>query len=100
MVVSMSKREFDRLEVLMGVRAGRLRVADACALSGLSRRQVLRLLQGFRNEGAVSLLSKRRGRPSNRRLPGAVRDLAIALVHEHYRDFGPTLSSPNPARIE
>ncbi len=37
----MSKREFDRLEVLMGVQAERLRVADACALSGLSRRQVL-----------------------------------------------------------
>ncbi len=62
-VVSMSKREFDRLEVLMGVQAGRLRVADAWALSGLSRRQVLRLLKGLRKEGAVSLVSKRRGRP-------------------------------------
>ncbi len=93
MVVSMSKREFDRLEVLMGVRAGRLRVADACALSGLSRRQVFRLLQGFRKEGAASLVSKRRGRPSNRRLPGAVRDLAIALVRAHYADFGPTLAA-------
>jgi hypothetical protein len=29
-VVSMSKKEFDRLEVLLGVRSGRLRVADAC----------------------------------------------------------------------
>ena len=92
-VVSMSKREFDRLEVLMGVQAGRLRVADACALSGLSRRQVFRLLQGFREDGAVSLLSKRRGRPSNRRLPDAVRDLAMALVREHYADFGPTLAA-------
>jgi hypothetical protein len=26
----MSKKEFDRLEVLLGVRSGRLRVADAC----------------------------------------------------------------------
>ena len=92
-VVSMSKREFDRLEVLMGVQAGRLRVAEACALSGLSRRQVFRLLQGFREDGAASLLSKRRGRPSNRRLPGAVRDLALALVRERYADFGPTLAA-------
>jgi hypothetical protein len=92
-VVSMSKREFDRLEVLVGVQSGRLRVADACALSGLSRRQVFRLLQGFRENGAASLLSKRRGRPSNRRLPGAVRELAMALVREHYCDFGPTLAA-------
>jgi hypothetical protein len=36
-VVSMSKKEFDRLEVLLGVQSGRLRVADACALLGLKR---------------------------------------------------------------
>src|SRR3954471_11875234 len=43
-VVSMSKKEFDRLEVLLGVRSGRLRVADTCELLGLKRRQVFRLL--------------------------------------------------------
>jgi len=55
-VVSMSKREFDRLEVLTGVQAGRLRVAEACALSGLSRRQVFRL-QGFREDGLQACCS-------------------------------------------
>jgi hypothetical protein len=39
-VVSMSKQEFSRLDVLLRVRSGRLRVADACALMGLHRRQV------------------------------------------------------------
>jgi hypothetical protein len=34
-VVSMSKKEFDRLEVLLGVQSGRLRVADACDLLSL-----------------------------------------------------------------
>ncbi len=92
-VVSMSKREFDRLAVLTGVQAGRLRVADACTLLGLSRRQLFRLLKGMREDGAVSLVSKHRGRPSNRRLPGTTRELAIALVHAHYADFGPTLAA-------
>jgi DNA-binding IclR family transcriptional regulator len=81
-VVSMSKREFDRLEVLTGVQAGRLRVTDACTLLGLSRRQLFRLLKGIREDGAVSLVSKRRGRPSNRRLPSTARDLAMALLRE------------------
>ena len=92
-VVSMSKREFDRLEVLTGMQAGRLRVADACALLGMSRRQVFRLLKGIRENGAASLVSKRRGRPSNRRLPAPVRELALAVVRAQYADFGPTLAA-------
>ena len=76
--VSMSKQEFVRLEVLLGVQSGRLRVADVCALIGLRRRQVFRLLRGFKQNGAASLLSKRRGRPSNRRLPGRL-DAGISV---------------------
>ncbi len=89
----MSKREFDQVEVLLGVQSGRLRVVDACALLGRSRRHVFRLLRGLRDGGATSLVSKRRGRPSNRRLPDAVRQLALTLVREHYGDFGPTLAA-------
>ncbi len=47
-IISMSKREFDQFEVLLRVQSGRLRVADACALLGRSRRQVFRLLRGIR----------------------------------------------------
>jgi hypothetical protein len=39
-VLSMSKQEFSRLDVLLRVRSGRLRVTDACVLIGLQRRQV------------------------------------------------------------
>jgi Winged helix-turn helix len=95
----MSTREFGRLEVLLGVRSGRLRISDACALLGLRRRQVFRLLRGLRRDGAASLVSKRRGRPSNRRLPGEVRDLALALVPERHADFvTPRAATACPAR--
>jgi hypothetical protein len=43
-VVSMSKQEFSRLDVLLRVQSGRLRIADACALLDLRRRQLFRLL--------------------------------------------------------
>jgi hypothetical protein len=98
-VVSMSKKEFDRLEVLLGVQSGRLRVADACALLSLKRRQVFRLLGGLKHGGATSLVSKRRGRPSNNRLPEAYRDLALSLVRERYADFGPTLAAEKLAEV-
>jgi hypothetical protein len=92
-MVSMSKREFSRLEVLLQVQSGRLRVTDACELLGVRRRQIFRLLRGLRQDGATSLISKRRGRPSNNRLPAEVRDLAMSLVRERYADFGPTLAA-------
>ena len=46
-VLSMSKQEFGRLDVLLRVQSGRLRVSDACVLIGLQRRQVFRLLSGL-----------------------------------------------------
>ena len=98
-VVSMSKQEFSRLEVLLRVQSGRLRVSDACALIGLRRRQVFRLLRGLKQDGATSLLSKHRGKPSNHRLPAAVRALALSLVRERYADFGPTLAAEKLAEL-
>ena len=50
-------------------------------------------MHGLRHDGASSLISQRRGRPSNHRLPQAVREVALALVRERYRDFGPTLAT-------
>ena len=58
----MSKQEFSRLDVLLRVQSGRLRVADACALMGLHRRQVFRLLRGLKQDGApVAFYSDKHG---------------------------------------
>jgi hypothetical protein len=51
-VLSMSKQEFSRLDVLLRVQSGRLRVGDACALIGLRRRQVFRLLRSLKQDPA------------------------------------------------
>src|SRR4029077_2662796 len=62
------------------------------------RRQVFRLLRGVKQNGAVHLLSRRRGKPSNHRLPAEVRTLALSLVRDRYPDFGPTLAAEKLAR--
>src|ERR1700690_425187 len=98
-VLSMSKQEFTRLDVLLRVQSGRLRVEDACALIGLARRQLFRLLRGLKQDGAPSLLSKRRGKRGNHRLPDEVRSLALSLVRERYADFGPTLAAEKLAEV-
>ena len=51
----MSKQKFGRLDVLLRVQLGRLRVSDACVLIGLQRRQVFRRLRGLKQDGTASL---------------------------------------------
>ena len=92
MVVAMSHGELSRFDTLMRVERGELRVEDAANLLGLKRRYVFRLLERLRSEGAAGLVSRRRGRPSNRRHSDGLREQIVAIVPEHYHDFGPTLA--------
>jgi hypothetical protein len=50
-------------------------------------------LKAYRTEGPAGLISKRRGRSSNRRKPEAVRTKALSVIRELYWDFGPTLAA-------
>ena len=92
-VLSMSDGELRRLEVLRDVDRGGLPVRAAAQLLGRSERQVWRLLKAFRNAGAAGLISKKRGRPSNRRTAAAVRAAVLWVVRHNYADFGPTLAT-------
>jgi small-conductance mechanosensitive channel len=89
----MSDGELSRLEVLRDLDQRRLTATAAVQLLGLERRQVYRLLKAYRTEGPGGLISKRRGRSSNRRKPEAVRTKALSVVRERYWDFGPTLAA-------
>ena len=91
--LTMSAKELNRLEVLGRVLERRLTQAQAARQLGLSVRQVERLCRKLRIEGARGLVSKKRGRASNRRLPDAVRERALGLIQSRYIDFGPTLAA-------
>jgi transposase len=90
--VSMSYEELDRVSVIERVIEKRLTQREAAAILGLTTRQVRRLRQAYVRDGPRGLASKHRGRPSNRQLPSALRDEALALVRSRYEDFGPTLA--------
>src|SRR5467141_1198630 len=92
-VITMSRNELTRLRVLIDVADGRLSVADATGLIGVGRRQIYRLLQGFRADGPDGLISRKRGGPSNRALGSVFRETVLAIVRERYSDFGPTLAA-------
>jgi transposase len=88
----MSQKEAQRLEVIRRVLQEGLSQAQAAQLLGLSVRQVKRLCRRVRQLGASGLISRRRGRPSNRRIGAEQREHFVALVREHYADFGPQLA--------
>jgi hypothetical protein len=55
-------------------------------------RQVRRLAHRYRIEGPVGLISRRRNKPSNRRIQGDLENQVARILRDHYPDFGPTLA--------
>ena len=66
---------------------------------GLGRRQVFRLAKAFRQRGPAALVSRRRGKPSNRSYPAILRTEVIGIIRERYCDFGPTLAGEKLAQL-
>ena len=91
-LVTMSSPEIDRMQVIQRVLEKRLTQAQGGVLLGLGARQMGRLCRGVKQRGPQAVVSKKRGRPSNRRLPDLVQTYAVGLVNDHYNDFGPTLA--------
>lgn len=91
-ILSMSKRELTRAEIMQRLLDKRLNQRQAADLLDLSVRQVKRLLRSYRIGGASALISKRRGKPSNHHLPEKLKLRAISLIRTRYFDFGPTLA--------
>ena len=78
----------------------RLTQKEAAQLLGLSVRQVKRLWQAYRKDKAKGLVSKRRGKSSNRRLDEKIRQQALDLLKARYSDFGPTLAHEKLSEVD
>jgi hypothetical protein len=92
-VLMMSHTEIDRLHVVRDLLAKRIRMNAATQLLGVTRRQVCRIISAYRAGGPSALISKKRGKPSNRSYPTSLRLTTIELIRAHYEDFGPTLAA-------
>ena len=91
-LLTMSKRELTRLEVMQRLKEKRLRQREASCMLGISVRQIKRLFRAFTDQGPPGLVSRRRGKPSNHQLDAQTVQTAIDLIYENYQDFGPTLA--------
>ncbi len=91
-LLTMSRQELDRAQWMLQIREGRTTQILVAERLGLSVRQVERLYRAYKTGGAAALVSKKRGRPSERKLPHTTRTEVLRIVRERYADFGPTLA--------
>jgi len=91
-LVTMSAKELERAALMRAIAERRTTQRMVAELLSMSVRQVERLYAAYKARGAAGLVSRKRGAPSNRRMPAEVRALALGLVRERYADFGPTLA--------
>lgn len=89
---TMSSKELDRAAVMARLVERTLSQRAAAEILQMNVRQVRRLERPYESHGAFALASKRRGKPSNRRLAAEIRERVLCVVKERYADFGPTLA--------
>lgn len=92
-IIKMSLKELKRLKVIQKAIDRNITQKVAASMTGLSTRQVRRLVRDVRAEGDRGIIHKNRGRPSNRKLSEKTRAKVIKLYKRKYHDFGPTLAS-------
>lgn len=89
----MSRRERDRMTIMVGIKRQELTLVAAGQLLELSYRQTQRVWRRYRAEGDAGLVHRLRGRPSLRRKAPELRARVLARYDERYGDFGPTLAA-------
>jgi len=90
--LTMSRKERDRMKIMVGVKAKELSQVQAAELMGLGYRQAKRLWRRYQDQGDAGLVHRLRGKPGMRCKPAALRTEVLKLcAQERYADFGPTL---------
>ncbi len=89
-LISLSRKELDRLSVVERIDRGELSQVEAALLLNCSTRKIRRWLSRYREQG---LVSKRRGKPSNNRLSNTLRGELVTIIASHHQDFGPIFAN-------
>src|SRR5260221_6478093 len=98
-ILTMSRKERDRMTVMVGVKEEELTLVQAAELMAVGYRQSKRIWKRYQADGDAGLVHRLRGKPSARRKPPALRAQALArYAEERYADFGPTLMAEHLAK--
>jgi len=84
--LTMTQTQINRYHVIMKSLEGKMTVSEVAAAIGLSERQVKRLRNGVREEGAAFLVHKSKNKPSTRATPQEIKHKVVSLYRsDSYR---------------
>jgi hypothetical protein len=89
-IIVMSQKEVSRLYVIRQTLDKTITRGQAAKILRLKDRQIRRIAKSVRLSGDVGIRHKARAKRAHNRTADAVKDKAIALCRETYREFGPT----------
>ena len=99
-IIMMTQGELKKLHIAKKAIDKTITQTEASDFLDLSLRQVGRIIARINLEGDKGIIHKSRGKPSNRAKPRKIKDKALKLCREKYKDFGPTLASEKLFEID
>jgi hypothetical protein len=91
--IIMSQKESNRLYVIGQTIAKAITQDQAAEILGLTSRQVRRIARSVKKVGNAGICHKSRGKKSHNRITEKIKDKAVTLCRDRYKDFGPTHAS-------
>jgi len=91
--IIMSQKESNRLYVIRQTIDKAITQDQASEILGLTDRQVRRIAKSIRMEGNAGICHKSRGKQSQNRIADKIKDKAVMLCRNTYKEFGPTHAS-------
>lgn len=86
-MITMSREESSRLHIIHQALNKKISQTEAASLICLSDRQMRRMIKRIREEGDEGICHRSRGKTSNRCIPKKVKEKALRLFREKYKDF-------------
>lgn len=91
-VLTMSNKELERYRILNAVIDKQIKQNKGAELLKLSTRQVRNLIKDLKIHGPKALISKKRGKKSNRAYQSNFKQKILHIISHNYEDYGPTLA--------
>lgn len=99
-IIMMTQGELKKLHIVKKTLDRIIAQVEAARILEITTRQVRRIAKRILLEGDKGIIHKNRGKPSNRAKPHKIKDKALKLCREKYKDFGPTLASEKLFEID
>ena len=92
-MITMSQKESNCLYVIRQAIDKAITQEKAASILGLAERHVRRIIKRVRSEGDAGVCHKSRGKRSHNQIAEKIKDKAITLCRNTYKEFGPTHAS-------